>query len=369
MKLLFLLAFLLLSAPATAAPLFSVTAINLDGVSGINDKGQIVGIVNTDKKHQAQAGKYTDFQDVALWQAGKITIVGSLAGKPDCTPTAINNRGEVVGSGDQPLHFPGDGGWSDIKLFRWRKGRFSRLSDSGEVLGLNTWGQAVGFRVWPDGEYGFVAWHGKTREIRNPLTKDFCQVTSINDSGIMVGVIWTHFGSPKWIGSAHERHFAYLWPLTGKPYCIETVPHVVFSEALGINNAGEVIGYLHFKDDWFPGQQGQHTQYNDHAFVWKQGKTTLLDRNQPDVFDTRPVAINAAGETIGSADFLVKNAATHLGHPFLYRNGALSDLNSLIPPNSGWELQTVSGLNNHCQIIGSGTCHGKPRLFLLTPKV
>lgn len=367
MKLLLSLVLLFSAIPTSAAPLFHVTVVGLDSVAGINDQGQVVGTVNTENKHKAETGIATIFQQVAIWTPRKTKILREFAHKPDCTPSAISSRGEIVGSADQADHYVGDGGWSDIILFRWRQGRFSRLSDSGEVHGLNNRGQAAGFRVWPDGEYGFVAWHGRVKEVRSPPGGDFCEINSINDTGLMAGVIHVHIGAAAAEGGASERHYAYLWPLKGKPYCIETLPKTVFSEALGINNAGQVTGYLHFKGDWAGGENAYHVVYNDHAFLWQRGKMTLLDRNQPDVSETRPIAINNAGEIIGAAHFPSGNSGGHLSHPFLYQNSVLYDLNTLIPANLHWELQTVSGINNRGQIIGSGIRNGKTQAFLMTP--
>jgi len=43
------------------------------------------------------------------------------------------------------------------------------------------------------------------------------------------------------------------------------------------------------------------------------------------------------------------------------------DLNSLLPPHSGWLLQTAEGVNAAGQIVGQGQFAGKTRGFLLTP--
>jgi hypothetical protein len=42
------------------------------------------------------------------------------------------------------------------------------------------------------------------------------------------------------------------------------------------------------------------------------------------------------------------------------------DLNTLIDPLSGWELQTGWAMNDAGQITGIGFLDGKPRAFLLT---
>lgn len=54
-------------------------------------------------------------------------------------------------------------------------------------------------------------------------------------------------------------------------------------------------------------------------------------------------------------------------HAFLYSNGQMQDLNALIPLNSGWVLQSASGINDTGQIVGFGTLNGVLTGFLLTP--
>ena len=366
MKLLLPLTLLFLAIRVNAAPLFHVTVVGLDSVAGINDKGQIVGTIDTSKQHKADDGPYMDFAEVAIWQAGKIRIVGTYLHQPDCTPAAINNQGEVVVRADKADHFPGDGDWSDIHLAGWKKGRFFPLTDSGEVLGMNDRGQAVGFRVWPDGQYGFVAWHGRVKEIRNPLNDKFCAVAAINNSGLMAGNIdGPHLGALNQEGTSSERHYAYVWPLKGKPFNIESLPNLVFSEAWGVNNKGQVIGYVHFKDDWGSGDDRRHIFYNDHAYLWQHGKMTLLD--QAKINASHPIAINDAGDIIGEARFPKKQPNGSHSGLFLYQRGKIYNLNALLPAASHWKLQSVSGMNNRGQIVGSGLRDGKPRAFLLTP--
>jgi hypothetical protein len=56
-----------------------------------------------------------------------------------------------------------------------------------------------------------------------------------------------------------------------------------------------------------------------------------------------------------------------IGRPFVWceRRG-MRDLNTLIPTNSGWVLNSVADINNWGQIVGRGTRNGQPRGFLLT---
>ncbi len=45
----------------------------------------------------------------------------------------------------------------------------------------------------------------------------------------------------------------------------------------------------------------------------------------------------------------------------------MTDLNTLIPPNSGWILTEARGINDAGQITGTGTINGETHAFLLTP--
>jgi uncharacterized membrane protein len=57
-----------------------------------------------------------------------------------------------------------------------------------------------------------------------------------------------------------------------------------------------------------------------------------------------------------------------IGRPFIWsaRSG-MQDLNTLISPDSGWVLSSVSGINILGQIVGSGSLNGEHHGFLLTP--
>jgi hypothetical protein len=52
----------------------------------------------------------------------------------------------------------------------------------------------------------------------------------------------------------------------------------------------------------------------------------------------------------------------------LWEDGELFNLNTLIPPDSGWELVSASKINNKNQIVGTGKINGESRGFFLTPE-
>jgi probable HAF family extracellular repeat protein len=74
-------------------------------------------------------------------------------------------------------------------------------------------------------------------------------------------------------------------------------------------------------------------------------------------------AINDAGQVVGYS-WLTKGGR----HAFLFSNGKLLDLNSLISPESHLELLDAWAINNRGQILGVGiNDQGVGSLVLLTP--
>ena len=78
--------------------------------------------------------------------------------------------------------------------------------------------------------------------------------------------------------------------------------------------------------------------------------------------DTVAFAINATGDTVG-----LSRITDTVYHAFLYSDGAMKDLNSLIDPLSGWALIAARGINDAGQIAGYGRYNGQIRAFRLTP--
>ena len=76
------------------------------------------------------------------------------------------------------------------------------------------------------------------------------------------------------------------------------------------------------------------------------------------------LGINNNGQIVGSSAL---NGDTSI-HAFLWTAMVgMQDLNSLIPPNSGWELSWSAAINDSGQIVGNGIINGQTHGFLLTP--
>jgi probable HAF family extracellular repeat protein len=169
------------------------------------------------------------------------------------------------------------------------------------------------------------------------------------------------------------------------------------SEPFDMNELGHVVGRAQAPDNF------------DHAFLWKDG--VMKDLHDPDVVLGRVStarAINESGVIVGSADFVgdfldyetatvwdhgvitnlgvlggnqsyardINDHGTIVGtttipsgfgvHAFIYQDGVMTDLNDLIPPDSGWILANAHDITNDGRIVGEGFNNGL-RPFLLVP--
>ena len=134
------------------------------------------------------------------------------------------------------------------------------------------------------------------------------------------------------------------------------------SYATAINDAGYVVGKSNVTTDGF------------HAFVWRSG--TMSDIGTLGGPASHANAIAPNGDVVGAADTSVVGnvftlgssiTTTYVSHAFIWRNGKMTDLNTLLPANSGWMLQEATGINSKGQIVGFGTYTTMgTRSFLLT---
>jgi probable HAF family extracellular repeat protein len=120
------------------------------------------------------------------------------------------------------------------------------------------------------------------------------------------------------------------------------------SQVNGLNDSSQVIGYA--------------TTTNDaatHAFLYSGG--VLRDLGTLGGSLSIAAAINNCGQVVGTS-----SDANETSRAFLWEAGTITDLNNLLPPNSGWVLQSASLINDAGQIVGLGTTNGSSSLFLLT---
>ena len=122
------------------------------------------------------------------------------------------------------------------------------------------------------------------------------------------------------------------------------------SLGFGINNLGTVVGYSTLTADDFG---------TIHAFANING--IMHDLGTLGGTSSGALGVNDSGDVVGFS-----NTGAGGNHAFLYRNGLMIDLNSLIDPGSGWTLDSANGINAAGQITGYGEINGQVHAFVLT---
>lgn len=105
-----------------------------------------------------------------------------------------------------------------------------------------------------------------------------------------------------------------------------------------------------------------------HAFLFKDGVTSDID-----LFNSRNSAVNGMnnkGDVVGEFSTPNTEVWQHSGgNAFLYRNGAMYDLNRLLDASGdGWVLYRATSINDNGWIVGQGWFHGEhSQPFLAIP--
>ncbi len=311
----------------------------------ISDTGFVTG--NSRKAGGTQLFPY-------VWRAGVVEEIPIL---PD-VPTfgrgfGVNNSGVVAGeSGNGPS-----------KPFRYESttdtiddlgslpggsgGVANDINDAGTVVGAANNGQSVRAFV-SDGTPG-----DPLEDLGTPLgtTDSFARAYGVSPSGVIAGVARN---------DSDTTSEPTLWLEDGvggyTPTTIGSPAGSVFGEAFAATDDGRAVGRY---SDPVSGQT--------RAFFYDGTSSVDLGLLPGVSFDNaRALDLNEAGQIVGYvADF--DTFPSFGGAAVLWKAGAIFDLNSLIPADSGWNLLSANAINTHGQIVGFGTFGGDTRAFLLTP--
>ena len=100
-----------------------------------------------------------------------------------------------------------------------------------------------------------------------------------------------------------------------------------------------------------------------HAFLSGPNGGPLQDLGTLGGIFSEGLGVNASGQVVGDS-----TTAGGVYHAFLFSNGVLTDLNTLIAPGSGFTLESAYGISDTGFITGFGTnSSGQQDAFLLRP--
>jgi len=309
-----------------------------------------------------------------------ITDLGTLSGYQWSGAHTLNSSGTVVG------HVANPGG-GETRSFIYGNGTLTDLRPyiphvNSYVTDINDSGVLVGYGGSPVTPTRAFVFNSSTNSYQHLFANEvFSYANSINAQGLIVGEV--AYASPTFHRYAYlynngtvtrlledytargintqgtivgdqnnfERAFVYkdgvtahITPLTGDTYCV----------GLAINDNGQVLGY---SSRFLPDARTR-------GWVYSGGNKTEIVSGSPTVKHVLPLAINNHGDIVG----VLSEAGGTAQRGFLYRNGTVVELNTLISSGSGWHLYNPEGINDAGQIVGIGiNPQGAIRAFLLTP--
>jgi len=345
-----------------AHPLLEVLEVRTLLSTALSDLGPLVNVTGINTTVNAVGTEFVSGagnRAFLLDTNGVFHNLGTLPNAIDSFATGINSGGKVVGySTISGGGGGGGGGGSGLPQgFLYSNGTMTALGTLGGsqsvANAINTTGQIVGWADTSNGQRqdAFLYSGGQMTDLGGLPGDSISAANAINDSGQVVGYSepgggggGTNYSIHAWLYSAGSM--TDLGTLSGSQ-----------SQANGINNSGQVVG-------WSSVATG-----GDQAFLWDKGTMTDLG-TLPGEGDSVANSINDLGQVVGTASngggIGGGGGGQAADHAFLYENGVMTDLNSLLPPGaSGWVLNTATAIDNQSQIAGMGTYNGDTHGYIL----
>jgi probable HAF family extracellular repeat protein len=314
----------LASAPgAGAAPLYTLTVLPTD-FSGVqlNDAGQVVG---------------TAGDAAAIYFGGVVTSVAPSISRGD----GINNAGHVTGSLNDfyiSEAFTSIGG-TVTSLHSVVTGNYgasfgTAINDNGVVAG----------NVYEGGEHlqGFILHDGIVEHI-GTFGNDYSPINAINNSGVATG----YSGYPGPVGLNYFHAFIYQNGTLQDIGTLDGIDAEYDSAGNDINDLGQVAGWS-----------------GTRPFLYSGG--SMLDLGALGAYGGYANALNEDAVVVGySASSLTPGGTVE--HGFLWDDGAIVDLNTLLANRGSWEITNAQDINEAGQILGTACLGGSCASVLLTP--
>ena len=301
--------------------------------TGVNAHGDVVGTYDVPPP-QNQPPMHSFLYDAATRTTRRISFDGSF----EEAATGINDNQQVSVS-DNGMHFTG---------YRWQNGVLTdigSLSSSDPESGgdaVNAQGWVAGWSTARDNVQHAVFWDGTLHDL-GTLNGRLSIGLGLNARGVVVG-----FASA---GSGTNTHAAVFSGGTVRD--LGTLGGAQ-SSALAINDNGRGVG-------WSLGGVPPNAADVEHGFVHDLPNGPMRDIWPGQ--STRLVAVNAAGDAVGSTLDITRGQ----NRAIVWRNGVVLDLTQALNDPS-WVLLAATAINASGQIAGFGVHGNEQHAFVLTPR-
>ncbi len=271
-----------------------------------------------------------------LWDGGAIADLGTLGGGSSAA-FGISDNGFVTGGADRldgSSHtFFYDGAIRDI----------GQLGVASSGASVNRAGQVAGTWVDEAGEnHAFLYSAGVMRDIGN-LGADSARATGINEAGDVVGSSFLE-GFTAFQAFLYRGNTITALGTLGGPS----------SWAADVNNNGQIAGTSYIDEE------------TPHAFLYEGG--VMRDIGSLGGAFTEARGLNDGGWVVGYSTYADDVPGIDFSSAFVYRDGAMFDLNLIVERPGLWSILDAWGINDAGQIAATAcTEFGDCRAVRLDP--
>lgn len=355
-----------LAAAAAADAQTHYRVANLGNLSGSSSSGNTLNNLGWAMGSANLAGNTTEHATV--WIYGIKSDLGTLGGpNSDIQWPVKNDRGLIAGWSETADLNPLNESWSCTAFtptgnptghiclgFVWQWGVMTALPTlggyNGFAAGANNRGQIAG---WAETTYRDPTCDQKNQFLQfepvlyGPGAGEIHQLptysgdpdgaaTAVNDAGDIVGISGTCDDA---VGAFSAKH-ALLWH-EGRVIDLGNLGGQGWNTPMAINKHGDIVGFSDLPGDV---KNGVLTP-NFHAFLWTKETGRMVDIGVlPGDNSSEALDINDRGQIVGISIPSL--------HAFIYENGKMTDLNSLIPSDSPLLLVEGGGINDRGEITG-----------------
>jgi len=402
-----------------------------NNVAVLNDRGGVSGgaaetLIPDPNAPQYWFDQQGDINYAFFWQDGFFASLGSLPGTNNSYSLWISANNVIAGGSENGQIDPSVPQLPEISAVTWRNGKITNLGNlpkggyQSAAVSVNSWGEAVGVatnlvpdsssllplnqNLWPGVPYSYqlraFIWDPKNgmQDLGTLGTGTDAEATAINERGQVIGDSYT--SSAPGVCPSGIATGAFIWDRAhgmvdlGNFGGTCTIPN-------NLNNSGQVVGFSTVAGDnyqrgflWNDGHLrnlrgsigGKNTgaiAINENGaavgFAYLAGETTYhaaLWRDVEHLTDLGTIGsdlcafaqgINGQGQVVGDS-LPTDCSGDGASRAFLWENGSIADLNTLIPPNSSLYLIYAYTINERGEIAVNGLpANGPEQAALLIP--